>query len=255
MATIVGSSAPELLEGSDEGDDIFGLGNDDELEGLAGADILNGGSTNELVGDTALYGRSNAGVTIFLFEGTGRGGHAEGDTLNDIENITASRFNDFIFGDSAANRFDGANGDDILAGAGGDDALEGGAGADTLDGGSGNDRLVGGFDADALTGGAGIDVIEYFGSNAGVFVDLTANVGHFGHAEGDTYFGIEIVRGSVSGDTLIGDALRNELDGGGGNDTLDGRGGDDILLGDLGDDRLFGGEGNDQLDGLEVRTR
>ena len=93
-----------------------------------------------------------------------------------------------------------------------------------------------------MTGGSGIDVVEYFRSDVGVFIDLAANIGRFGAAEGDTFFGVEIVEGSIFFDTLFGDGLANEFFGGGGDDTLDGRGGDDILLGDLGDD-LFARRG------------
>jgi Ca2+-binding RTX toxin-like protein len=247
----VGTNGDDFLSGTIGPDSLFGLGRDDALEGFEGADVLDGGSLNEIFGDTAVYNDSDAGVTIFLFDGLGFDGDAEGDVLIDIENITGSRFDDAIIGDNEDNAFESLDGNDGLIGAGGDDSLEGGAGADALDGGDGTDRLDGGADGDQLAGGAGIDVVEYFRSDAGVFVDLAANVGRFGDAEGDTFFGIENVDGTSAFDTLLGDGLRNELFGGGANDTIDGRGGNDRLLGDLGDDLMRGGDGNDLLDGTD----
>lgn len=49
--------------------------------------------------------------------------------------------------------------------------------------------------------------------------------------------------------TIIGDNLRNRLQGAGAADTIRGLGGNDTLLGLGGGDKLFGGDGNDLLDG------
>ncbi|SVC97171.1 uncharacterized protein METZ01_LOCUS350025, partial [marine metagenome] len=56
------------------------------------------------------------------------------------------------------------------------------------------------------------------------------------------------IEGAIGGDfndTLIGNLLDNNLQGGGGNDLLKGLSGDDSIVGDLGDDYIDGGEGQD----------
>ena len=70
-----------------------------------------------------------------------------------------------------------------------------------------------------------------------------------GIAAGDTYNGIENLRGTGADDDLRGDGGDNQLDGLGGDDILIGRGGDDLLRGASGDDLLFGNSGNDTLIG------
>ncbi|PTM97179.1 calcium-binding protein [Mycoplana dimorpha] len=116
-----------------------GLGGNDVLLGSAGADVLDGGSGT----DRASYDKSPAGVQINLKAGTASGGHAQGDKLIGIEDVTGSKYNDVLIGD------DGKN------------VLKGGYGADKLDGGAGNDTLHGGPGKDLLTGGAGADTFAF----------------------------------------------------------------------------------------------
>jgi len=66
---------------------------------------------------------SNAAVNVNLADDSGQGGHAQGDVLTGIENLTGSAFAD---------------------------TLTGGAGRDALDGGAGNDSLTGGAGADVF---------------------------------------------------------------------------------------------------------
>ncbi len=124
-------------------------------------------------------------------------------------------------------------------------------GDDTLEGGEGNDRLMGDLGADFFDGGEGRDDARYENSHAAVSVDLEANLGLGGFAEGDTYNSIERVFGSRDfGDTISGTNSGDEqLYGLGGNDFLSGGGGRDHLGGGSGDDNLDGGDGNDTLTG------
>ncbi|MEB3357320.1 MAG: Calx-beta domain-containing protein [Synechococcales bacterium] len=66
------------------------------------------------------------------------------DTLNSIENVIGSKFDDSLTGNAASNVLDGGAGDDILDGAGGADTLTGGIGADTfvLASGNGADTIL-----------------------------------------------------------------------------------------------------------------
>lgn len=240
-----GNEGDDSLRGGFGADTLLGGEDDDMLDGREGADRLDGGAGF----DTITYDASDAGVTVILGKGgSGAGGDAEGDRYFGIENVVGSFENDTVFGDDSSNRMEGLNGDDTLKGAGGSDDLRGGIGADSLQGGQGNDFLEGGFDADGLDGGAGVDTAVYFESNAGVVVSL-AGTGSGGHAQGDTYVGIENVDGSQFADNISGDAGANRLYGDFGNDTLKGLGGADVLLGDAGADTLVGGDGDDWLEG------
>ena len=130
---IAGNAVANHLNGRDGDDRLWGSGGDDILEGGAGADRLDGDAGL----DRVTYRGSDAAVTVKLDAGTAMGGHAEGDVLAEIENVTGSDYGDVLWGDGGANRLEGGAGNDELRGNGGDDRLDGGAGADMLDGGPG----------------------------------------------------------------------------------------------------------------------
>ncbi len=220
---VIGNEAANHLDGGDGNDELWGNEGDDSLVGGAGADRLYGGAGS----DTIYYQESDEAVTIRLRDGIGERGHAEGDLVNEIENVTGSDYGDVLGGDSNSNRLDGGGGDDGLWGGGGDDMLEGGAGADRL------------------FGGIGTDWALYRRSDMGVTVNLVDGTGTGGHAQGDVITDIENVWGSAHADILIGDQNANRLEGGDGNDELQGNGGDDIVDGGAGADQLDGGAGVD----------
>ena len=229
---VAGNAVANYLDGRDGDDRLWGSGGDDILEGGAGADRLDGDAGL----DWASYQGSDAAVTVNLGLGTVMGGHANGDVLTEIENVTGSDYGDVLWGDGGANR------------------LEGGEGNDELRGNDGNDKLYGGAGADMLNGGAGDDYAYYTSSSVGVLVRLhNANAVKYGDAEGDTLIDIEHLVGSKHNDTLAGDGEDNLLDGGDGDDVLYGgpAGGDDEMYGGNGDDRIFGGKGNDIMTGGE----
>ena len=182
-----GLDGDDTLEGGAGNDNLQGDGGNDNLQGGDGNDYLHGGAwADRLDGgegdDTAAYSGSDAGVTVNLTSGRlQRGGHAEGDRLTGIENIDGSSHADHLIGNGRNNRLHAEDGNDTL---------EGGAGADRLKGGDGGDHLVGDAGADTLDGGEGWDVTGYWGSDAGVTVNLATGTGQGGHAEGDTLAGI-----------------------------------------------------------------
>ncbi|MEM7745292.1 MAG: hypothetical protein AAF409_16430 [Pseudomonadota bacterium] len=255
-ALIEGTNAGERVEGAGGNDELRGLGGNDTLVGGPGADLLNGGPGT----DVADYGDSDAGVQIALNGQPGTGGHAEGDQLVEIENITGSVFDDVITGNGPSNTIDGAGGDDMISGAPGNDTLRGGddddvirgnRGDDLLEGGAGNDTLRGDEEADVLYGGAGDDDM-----NGGRNNDVL-----YGGADDDNLVGernVDIVFGGAGDDVLRGNRGSDTLSGEGGSDTLFGNefsdvlygGGDsDVLYGGSQRDSLFGGAGSDTLDG------
>jgi VCBS repeat-containing protein len=202
-----GGDGSDLLEGRGGADTLVGGAGDDTLTGGDGADVLDGGAGS----DTVNYFLSAAAIHVSLTTGAASGGDAAGDTLNSIENVTGSDFNDTI---------DGNAGDNLLVGGRGDDILNGGVG---------NDILIGGRGADTLVGGDGIDIADYSQSVVGVTIDLADTLASSGDAQGDIFSGIEIVQGSYYDDVIYGDTSDNRLRGGRGADLIDGRGGFDIV--------------------------
>ena len=221
--TVIGNEAANFLEGHHGNDTLVGGAGDDWLVGGPGADRLDGGAGD----DGVSYLWSEPGVRVDLGAGEAAGGDADGDTLRGIEDLRGSAHDDALTGSDASNSLLGRDGNDTLSGGAGDDWLYGGAGADRLD------------------GGAGDDGASYYESDAAVRVDLGVGAAAGGEADGDTFRGIEDLRGSAHGDVLTGSDASNLLLGGDGDDTLDGGAGDDWLNGGPGDDVLEGSGGDD----------
>ena len=164
-----------------------------------GADVLVGGPGN----DAAYYASSAAAVTVNLLDGTGTGGDAEGDTLDSIENLSGSAFDDSRSPAMPATTCCRA------------------APAPTH-----------------WTAGDGTDTVSYSGSSAGVTVNLLTGAGERGDAQGDRLSNIENLIGSRYNDDLTGDTGNNVLRGGAGDDVLIGGAGADRLQGGTGQDTV-----------------
>ena len=203
--------------------------------------------------------------------------------VSNVEYVYGSNYSDSITGGAVNEYLDGRDGDDTVRGSQGDDTLSGGrgddklfgnggddqlwghGGNDTLDGGYGSDRLYGhegddklygsngddwlygGEGADLLHGGQGWDDVSYTDSREAVTVNLAANAGSGGYAEGDTFVSVEAIHGSQYNDTIIGNDDDNFLSGHVGDDMIKGGGGDDGIRGDNGADTLYGGAGEDRF--------
>ncbi|MDP2578781.1 putative Ig domain-containing protein [Shimia thalassica] len=194
-------------EGTDFRDTYRGFDADDAFYSSAGADLYDGGAGDDVV----IYAESDEAVSIDLAAFQGIGGHAQGDLLVSIENVTGSDFNDTLLGDGFDNSFDGGLGDDSQSGEGGADILFGGEGNDTLLGGDGTDGIYGDEGDDVLEGGAHSDVLL----------------------------------GGEGNDILRGGAGADLLDDGEGDDSVDGGDGDDIFAYTGGLDVWDGGAGRD----------
>jgi Ca2+-binding RTX toxin-like protein len=143
-----------------------------------------------------------------------------GDWIKGVENVTGSKFNDYLWGDAGNNIIKGGDGNDFLDGNLGNDILEGGAGADYMV-------------------GPGEGTLSYEGSNAGVFIDMTTGEAFGGHATGDRWYAMDHLTGSRFADELKGDAGSNRIKG------LDG---DDWIVATVGSDVYEGGDGLDTVD-------
>ncbi|HEX2553314.1 MAG TPA: calcium-binding protein [Microvirga sp.] len=117
---------------------------------------------------------------------------------------------------------------DLTLAGGGAAQIRGNAGANRLVGNDGDNVLRGGGGSDALDGGGGLDWADYGNAPGPVTVDIDAGIAT-GAAGSDTLAGIESIRGSAFGDTLLGDESDNSLRGRAGDDLIDGRTGFDYV--------------------------
>lgn len=221
---LTGSAVANIINGNGGDDEIDGDDGDDQLFGGDGDDTITAGNGDDTVyggiGRDDIFGTSGANT---LYGGLDR---------------------DNIQGGTDADTAYGGDGDDLLFGLNGDDDLNGDAGSDFLVGGNGND---------AIDGGAGFDTVSYTNSTSGIIVNLDSSVragqairtASDGLGGTDTLRFIEFVQGSSHDDIIYGSFTRNTLIGNDGDDELYGRGGDDTLVGGEGTNILNGASGFD----------
>jgi Ca2+-binding RTX toxin-like protein len=225
----------ENLIGSALDDTLVGDGNNNWLTGGTGIDTLAGGGGNDT------YVIDNA-LDVIIEIGGGI------DTvLTSLTNFTlAPEVEKLIFTSALVNVGTGNALNNTLTGNTVTDTLTGLSGDDTLIGRDGNDVLRGGAGADVLNGGLGIaDLADYLGATASIVVALDGSLASTGEAAGDTFVGVERLRGSNFDDTLAGDNLDNYIFGQNGIDTMSGLDGADRITGGIGADSLTGGAGGD----------
>ena len=198
------TGASRITTGSGNDTINAGLGNDSNVDGGDGTDLL-------------ILDYSSLGAVYHL------GSYFTVGGIDDVDYSYIERFD--ITG--SATQSNNLHGDNL------DDRLIGGAVADTLTGFDGNDLIEGGAGADTIDGGGASslhgDVASYEHSSAGVQVDLNdlgvAQVST-GDADGDVLLGIESVIGSSHADILIGSSVSNYFFGGAGADYMQGGDGD-----------------------------
>ncbi len=288
--SLTGSLAANLFYALGGNDTVFGLAGNDTIYAGEGNDLLIGGAGGDtLVGgggiDTASYFGSTLGVTVNLGNGGLAqlgAGDANGDILQDIENLTGSALIDTLTGNEADNIIEGRAGADVLSGgsntsagdtvsyaasaagvrvnigivlqsattngdAAGDslngfENIIGSALNDTLIGNGSNNRLVGGLGFNVLEGGAGADTLD---GSAGT-ADTASYAGSAGNVTVDLRQATQTGAGDGLGDVLIG--IENLL-GGAAADLLTGNAGNNRIDGGAGGDFIEGGAGNDTLIG------
>lgn len=199
--------------------------------GPQGTILVGGPGPSVLVGgadlDTVDYSAAAAGVVVGLNNFIAiNDGDGSWDTLNGIENVIGSAFDDLLIGADDINEMWGGDGRDYLIGLGGSDILHGGSGvANHLQGGFGDDDYY--VDAlDTITEFANQGYDQVFTSRDRY--NLAANLE-------------ELIYTGASAFVGGGNNRDNLLQGGAGNDYLNGRGGNDVLR---------GGEGMDVADYL-----
>jgi Ca2+-binding RTX toxin-like protein len=243
-----------VLRGGPGNDQLIGNTESDALLPGTGADVIKGGDGTDGVG----YADRTTGVRVSLDDVANDGEPGEGDNVaSDVEDIGTGAGNDVVTGSSAHNHIYTWDGNDVVSAGGEIDTIDAGAGDDTLNGGGANDLIIDGPGNDFVAGGAGDDQFypelgldpvdqgadRYYGGagqdhlyydggerSTGVRVtfDDAADDGASGEGD-DVHDDVEIVRGTVHDDVLIGDEHSNWLIGGGGQDRLIGGNGIDIL--------------------------
>ena len=205
--TVDGGSGNDNISGRDGNDSMLGGEGADTINGGGGDDSMDGGAITDRVNYTdynvASYFDSAAAVNIDLQTGIAQDGWGGTDTLNNINIVTSSAFDDTITGSSAL----------IF------EQFDGGLGNDTIDGGA----------IDALD--LAPNRVNYFAGTGAVTVDLGAGTAS-GAMGNDTLININYVRGTAFGDVVTGSnatAYTEQLEGRGGDDTIDGMGGVDIV--------------------------
>ena len=199
-----------------ESDYLNVLGNDNQLYGGVGNDVL-----LSKAGNDQLFGEA---------------GH-------DI--LRARDGNDQLYGGIGNDTMHGGFGNDYLEGNEGDDLLDGGGGSDVMYGGDGNDFMFGGAQLTATISYFQLsdpDVVGFDPNFAGTVTFVNGQIGLTGVS------GLQGVAGDL-GDFLDGGAGNDFLVGGEGADILQGGIGDDTIFGQSGEDNLIGGVGSDILYG------
>jgi Ca2+-binding RTX toxin-like protein len=198
----IGGSGNDVLIGNAVNNVLIGNGGNDRLSGGGGS-------------DTASYANAAGAVTVSLAVTAAQAtGAAGSDTLDSIENLIGSAYDDSLTGNASANLLEGGAGNDILA------------------------------------GGGGIDTATYSGASDRIVISLAVTSAQNTRSQGyDTLSSIENIVGTAFNDSITGNSAANVLTGGDGNDVFAGGAGNDNIQGGNGVDRMEGGAGDDVLAG------
>jgi Ca2+-binding RTX toxin-like protein len=258
----IGSDQADVIKGTANDDYLVGMGGADKIDGLGGkdrvfaddssdtgqkicdADVLNGGEGDDeltLGGNTTANGEAGDD-TIRSFPVTCAGGDvATGGDGQDtasffdlpdpapvVKGLKASL--DGVANDGVGSRSNFAADIEIMYANSGGMTLIGNDQANRLNGGKGDDVLDGRGGADVLGGGLGTDTADYSSRSEPLNLTLDGVANDGAPGENDLIRDdVENVRGGSGGDTIVGDALDNVLDGGPGADNISGGDGVDAV--------------------------
>jgi len=206
--------------GNDLDNEINGNGQNNILDGKAGADTLRGGLGNDT------YIVDNAGDMVVEAKGQGTDliKSSVSFTLSDwVENLT-------LTGTDGANAF-GNTLDNVITGNAGSNFIDGGAGKDKMIGGDGQDTYIVDDAGDLIveSAGQGFDTVKASASFS--LKDSGANVEAL-WLLGSTIYG----QGNALDNLIVGNDVDNQIDGGTGKDTMaGGKGSDDYWVDNIGD--------------------
>ncbi len=127
---IIGGNGSDYIFGGEGNDTLNGTDGDDVIYGGLGADIIDGGLGSDTI---VLSGDNLTGVIIDLLIGLGSNADAEGDVYTSIENVLATEYDDYLYGNYDGNLLNGYGGSDYFVPGGGNDNMQGGTGVDYYD--------------------------------------------------------------------------------------------------------------------------
>jgi len=252
--------------------DVNGDGFDDLLIGAYRADAS--GNTESGAGDSyVIFGGASlpptidlanlgtAGITLFGAEA----GDRSGGSVSSAGDVNGDGFDDLLIGARGANSFDNAKsgaGESYLIFGGPSlpttiDLANLGAAGITLFGVDAGDSSGRSVSSAGDVNGDGFDDLLIGASGASAFGNAKSGAGDSYVIFGSDFTGAITHAGTAAGETLIGTAAANVMNGGRGNDILIGNGGADVLTGGQGNDvlavsdltfkRIVGGTGSDTL--------
>ncbi len=227
-------AAGDVITGTPGNDSIFvsagetglGLDGDDFLVGSLGGGTADGGAGN----DTYTPSPDFVPIITDLTEGRSYvirppGAAPIGGWL-DQYNVRLLNIENVVAYGTEGEIIKGNEFDNILIGSAGSQGISGEAGNDTIRAGSsGNDDLNGGLGIDTIDfiGRGSVDIVLGFGSS-------TSGTVVFANGENVRFSDFENVRGSLSGDKIVGDRNANKIEGSWGDDMLSGGGGADTFV-------------------------
>ncbi|MEP1535160.1 MAG: cadherin-like domain-containing protein [Paracoccaceae bacterium] len=257
----------EVINGTNDDDNLTGNAGDDTISGAGGEDLINGGAGDDIISGGTHYDTINGGAGDDQIQGD------NGRDLVDLGDGNDLFTDNTQTGTHSHDTVDGGAGDDTILGGGGDEVITGGTGNDLLTGGGNSDRFLFAagdgsdtitdfdlsadtieIDGVALTPGAlptgimaiadGSDVLLSYGS--GDEIRLTGAT--LSDWDGSEPVG-QVINGTNDDDNLTGNAGDDTISGAGGKDLINGDDGDDIISGGTHYDTINGGAGDDQIRG------
>ena len=246
---------------------------------------INGDETQGIQLYRFFYNDSYKNYTLTFADGSSKNLANIGLILHqtdDDDNISATRWDDVIYGNGGNDTLNGGTGNDVLYGDAGDDTLNGNEGNDTLVGGKGDDNLNGGYGSDTYIYnlGDGFDSISDSGEGntiqfgEGIHLDnltftraddnliitinedKTQGIQLYNFFFNSSYKNYTLTFADGSSKNLLNTGLTLQQTNGDESvsatsydDIIYGNGGNDTLSGGSGDDILNGGAGNDTLTG------
>jgi hypothetical protein len=110
VENVIGTDFADRISGNSEDNHLAGGAGNDTFKGHSGRDTIDGGEGT----DTVRYDWSESGVYVDLQNGFANTGVEAGETLNSIENVVGSAYDDTIVGNEGDNAVTGGGGRDVF---------------------------------------------------------------------------------------------------------------------------------------------